>query len=64
MDAKPPDCLLVDLRILEDGVDSLAAAALEDSARFRARELETHADDTVRPLALRRGDPKRRRAAR
>ena len=46
-DAHPASDLLIDLGIVEHGVDSLAPSALEDAARLRAAELELHPDEAV-----------------
>ena len=47
------------LRIVEHGVDALAAPALEHAARLRAAERELHPGDAVGALALGRGDTQR-----
>ena len=43
---------LVDLRVVDDGVDALAVPALEHAADLRRAELERHADEIVRRLAV------------
>ena len=51
-DAELPRRLLIDLRVLEHGVDPFAAAPLEHATCLRPSELETGSDDAVRALAL------------
>ena len=57
VDAEPTGRLLVDLRIVEQRVDPLAAAALEHASRLRAAECELHPRDAVGALALGRRHP-------
>ena len=57
--AEAPGRLLVDLGIVEERVDPLGAAALQDAAALRARSLELQADDLGRALAVGRLDPER-----
>ena len=55
-DAEPPRCPMVDLRIVQDGVDALAPPPLEHATGLRAVECEGHADDPVCPVSVGRGD--------
>ena len=57
MDAEPARRRLVDLGVLEHGVDALAPRPFEDASRLGGRELEPHAGDAVAPVTLGRSDP-------
>ena len=56
VDAEPPRCLVVDLRVVEHRVDALAPTALEHLARLRSGERKLGADDPVDLLAVRGRD--------
>ena len=53
-DAHPASGLLVDLGIVQNGIDPLATPSLENTARLRASELELHSHESVRvrPLSV------------